>query len=77
MQLRITWLVLRNGVSKGPLLTFLELEVCVGSTCLQWGQFLESRQADPTHLAPIKADTALTLSSSPATSLSVLTEEET
>ena len=46
-------------------------------TCLIWDQFLKSREADPTHPVPIKADPTLTLSSSPATSLSFLTEEET
>ena len=77
MQLRITWLLLRNGVSRDPLLTFLEQEVWVEPTCLIWDQFLKSREADPSHPVPIKADPTLTLSSSPATSLSFLTEEET
>ena len=43
MQLRITWLVLINGVSRDPLLAFLEQEVWVESTCLIWDQFLKSR----------------------------------
>lgn len=46
MQLRITWVVVKNAVSRALLLIILELEVCVESTHKAWDQLPQTNEAD-------------------------------
>lgn len=46
MQLRITCVVIKNAVSRDPLLIILELEVCVESTHHVWDQRPQTSEAD-------------------------------